>query len=171
MKNPRPRSDTWRLHGFGGGPRTTVFPYIQGIRPSPGLPGGCFPLYHPPMSDTWMTYAEAGERLGIKPESVKRRARLKAWPKRIGNDGLARVQVPGMSDPPDHPADSPPDESPPKSTPNPPADDTREKLASAETEVRLLRERVEDLTTERDRLLTLLEARPAGFWSRLLGRN
>ena len=120
MKNPRPRSDTWRLHGFGGGPRTTVFPYIQGIRPSPGLPGGCFPAYHPPMSDLWMTYAEAGERLGIKPESVKRRARLKVWPKRIGNDGLARVQVPGMIDPPGHPADSPPDESPPKSAPNSP---------------------------------------------------
>ena len=118
-----------------------------------------------------MTYAEAGERLGIKPESVKRRARLKAWPKRIGNDGLARVQVPGMSDPPDHPADSPPDESPPKSAPNPPADNTREKLASAETEVRLLRERVEDLTTERDRLLTLLEARPVGFFNRLFGRH
>lgn len=135
------------------------------------MPGGCFPAYHPPMNDLWMTYAEAGERLGIKPESVKRRARLKAWPKRIGNDGLARVQVPGMTDPPDHPVDGPPDESPPKSVPNPPADDTRERLASAETEVRLLRERVEDLTTERDRLLTLLEARPVSFWSRLLGRN
>ena len=117
-----------------------------------------------------MTYAEAGERLGIKPESVKRRARLKAWPKRIGNDGLARVQVPGMSDPPDHPADSPRTNHP-QIRPESPDDDTRERLASAETEVRLLRERVEDLTTERDRLLTLLEARPVSFWSRLLGRN
>ena len=118
-----------------------------------------------------MTYAEAGERLGIKPESVKRRARLKAWPKRIGNDGLARVQVPGMTDPPDHPADGPPDESPPKSVPNPPDNDTRERLASAETEVRLLRERVKDLMTERDRLLTLLEARPTGILQRLFGRR
>ena len=134
------------------------------------------------MSETWMTYAEAGERLGIKPESVKRRARLKAWPKRIGNDGLARVQVPGMTEPPDHPADSPPDESPPKSAPNPPPhDDTRERLASAETEIRLLRERLDDLTKDRDALRDALArtasshaeiVRPiGGFWSRLLNRN
>lgn len=38
-----------------------------------------------------MTYAEAAERLGIKPDSVKRRARSRRWPRRVGNDGAARV--------------------------------------------------------------------------------
>lgn len=42
----------------------------------------------------WMTYAEAAARLGIKPESVKRRARSRKWPRRVGNDGAARVLVP-----------------------------------------------------------------------------
>lgn len=42
----------------------------------------------------WMTYADAAERLGIKPDSVKRRARSRKWPRRVGNDGAARVLVP-----------------------------------------------------------------------------
>lgn len=42
----------------------------------------------------WMTYAEAAARLGIKAESVKRRARSRKWPRRVGNDGAARVLVP-----------------------------------------------------------------------------
>ena len=42
----------------------------------------------------WLTYAEAGERLAIKPESVKRRARSRNWPRKVGNDGLARVLIP-----------------------------------------------------------------------------
>lgn len=41
-----------------------------------------------------MTYAEAAERLGIKPDSVKRRARSRRWPRRVGNDGAARVLIP-----------------------------------------------------------------------------
>ena len=45
-------------------------------------------------SGEWLTYAEASERLGIKPESVKRRARSRKWPRRVGNDGAARVLVP-----------------------------------------------------------------------------
>lgn len=42
----------------------------------------------------WLTYTEAADRLGIKPESVKRRARSRRWAKKTGNDGLARVLVP-----------------------------------------------------------------------------
>lgn len=45
-------------------------------------------------SGAWLTYNEAAERLGIKPESVKRRARSRKWPRRVGNDGTARVLVP-----------------------------------------------------------------------------
>lgn len=41
-----------------------------------------------------LSYAEAGERLGIGPESVKRRAQRERWPRQIGNDGRTRVAVP-----------------------------------------------------------------------------
>lgn len=51
----------------------------------------------------------------------------------------------------------------------------RERLARAEGENAANKERITDLTTQRDRLMTALEARPAvvagGFWSRLLGRS
>lgn len=138
------------------------------------------------MSNEWMTYAEAGLFLGIKPESVKRRARSKHWPKNIGNDGLARVQVPDVphtrGNPKDSLEDNPPRYITPNPPPNPPHDDTRERLAAAETEVRLLRERLADLTTDRDALRDALEraasshaeiVRPvgSGFWTRLFSRG
>lgn len=140
-----------------------------------GLPGGC-PLPYPPwMDDGWMTYAEAGRIMGIKPESVKRRARSKHWPKTIGNDGLARIRIPDLPHTRGNPEDIPEDESPPKILPDPPHDDTRERLASAETEIRLLRERLEDLTADRnalrDALARAAEKKPAavGFFARLFG--
>lgn len=49
--------------------------------------------------------------------------------------------------------------------------DLREKLARKDGEASANKERITDLTAERDRLLSMLEARPVSFWSRLLGRN
>lgn len=43
---------------------------------------------------TWMTYAEAGEALGISPPSVKQKARRGRWARQAGNDGKSRVAVP-----------------------------------------------------------------------------
>lgn len=132
------------------------------------------------MESDWMTYAEAAASLGIKPESVKRQARAKKWPRMLGNDGRALVKIPDLPPPGGLREGSPEEESPPKSVPNPPHDDTRERLAAAETEVRLLRERIADLTTDRDALRDALEraasshaeiVRPVGFWGRLLGRG
>lgn len=115
----------------------------------PGIAGRIALPYRPPMSDDWKTYAEAGAALGIKPESVKRRARAKHWPKIVGNDGLARVKIPDLPHTgeirPDAPEDTPSLASPP----NPPLG---ERLAAAETEIRLLRERLDDLTADRDAL-------------------
>jgi excisionase family DNA binding protein len=48
--------------------------------------------------------------------------------------------------------------------------EAREALARAEGENAANRERISDLTAQRDRLMTALESRPAGFWARLLGR-
>lgn len=42
----------------------------------------------------WLTYDEAAERLGIKSDSVRRRAAARKWQRRQGNDGRARVLVP-----------------------------------------------------------------------------
>lgn len=41
-----------------------------------------------------VTYAEAGKLLGIKTESVRRRAIARGWKRTTGNDGLARVLIP-----------------------------------------------------------------------------
>jgi hypothetical protein len=42
----------------------------------------------------WMTYTEAGVRLGINAEAVRRRADRGKWARMPGNDGRTRVQVP-----------------------------------------------------------------------------
>jgi hypothetical protein len=42
----------------------------------------------------WMTYSEAGVRLGINAEAVRRRADRGKWARMPGNDGRTRVQVP-----------------------------------------------------------------------------
>lgn len=113
------------------------------------------------MTEEWLTYAEAADRLSIKPDSVKRRARAKNWPRRVGNDGFARVQLPSGDA---REVESSPDD-PPLSS----------RLAAAETEVRLLRERLADLTADRDALRAALAAaaapqpRQQSLLSRLLG--
>lgn len=42
----------------------------------------------------FLTYAAAGELLGINAPSVKRRAQREGWPRQPGNEGLALVGVP-----------------------------------------------------------------------------
>lgn len=47
----------------------------------------------------WLTYDDAAVRLGIKADSVRRRAAARKWPRRQGNDGKARVLVPTQAIP------------------------------------------------------------------------
>ena len=61
----------------------------------------------------WMSYDEAAERLCILPASVKRQARARKWPRRIGNDGRAQVDVPA-----DRLAEAPPSPALPVSSPD-----------------------------------------------------
>lgn len=122
-----------------------------------------------------MTYAEAAASLGIKPESVKRQARAKKWPRMLGNDGRALVKIPDLPPPGGLREVSPEDESAPKSSQNPPPyDDTGERLAAAETEIRLLREQMTDLKSDRDALREALaraaEKKP-GFFTRLFSHR
>lgn len=107
----------------------------------------------------WLTYADAASRLGIKPDSVRRRAAARRWPRRMGNDGKASVGIP---------TDILPDVTPariPDVTPDNPDNpvliaelsETRINLAAAHAEISGLRDRLSDTQTERDRLSGLLE--------------
>jgi hypothetical protein len=50
----------------------------------------------PPPTAEWLTYQQAGERLGLRPEAAAARARRGRWPKRIRNtDNAAEILVPG----------------------------------------------------------------------------
>lgn len=103
-----------------------------------------------------LTYADAAKLLGIKADSVARRARNRRWKRELGNDGLVRVGVPLSAIPLDIPPDIPPDVSL----------DIRASeaehlamIAALETEVRLLRENAEDLRQDRDAWRRLAERR------------
>lgn len=131
------------------------------------------------MTETWLTYADAAARLGIKADSIKRRARARRWPRRTGNDGLVQIQVPEDALP-DRRPDNPPNIPDSIRPEDPPLAVLRERAEAAEREAAAqaaradaLAEQIADLRTERDRLLTIIErhaseARP--FWSRLFGR-
>lgn len=94
------------------------------------------------MEHEFLTYAEAAKLLGIKPDSVRRRARANHWPRRVGNDGLAMVGIPRGLLP-----DCPPGE-PPGPPPGHPPD---AEIAALRVEVRMLREQATDLREDRDR--------------------
>lgn len=64
-----------------------------------------------PVDTTSLTYSELAAALGITPASAKKLAARRGWPRTIGNDGLARVNVPveRLSIPAHSPEDSPGD--------------------------------------------------------------
>lgn len=114
----------------------------------------------------WLTYAEAAERMRIKPDSVRRRAAARKWPRRIGNDGKASVGIP---------PDVIPDATPALPHDNPPQNPGPSvELASARTEVRLLREQLNDVKADRDlwraQAERLSDKAGAGLWAKLFGR-
>lgn len=120
----------------------------------------------------WMTYDEAAKRLHIQADSVRRRAAARKWPKRLGNDGKARVGIPLDVIPTVTPAGTP------AAIPDNPDDsgEIRIALARAESRIEGLEARLADTQAERDRLSNILdkalESRPipVGFFSRLFGR-
>lgn len=142
-----------------------------------------------PDSVLWLTYDEAASRMGIKADSVRRRASLRKWPRKIGNDGLARIGVPASAIPdraPDIPPALPPDSSELSalraelSSAREEAMELRKQLADArehgarlEGEASASAARLADAHAERDRLSGLLEQalqpRPT-WWDRLLRR-
>lgn len=113
----------------------------------------------------WLTYDEAAQALGIKADSVRRRAAARKWPKRPGNDRTVRVGIPRDAIPdniPDRIHDVTPDRT----------DEMRADLAASRAEVAGLRDRLADTQAERDRLAALLEKalesrHVVGFFGRL----
>lgn len=135
------------------------------------------------MTETWLTYADAAARLGIKTDSIKRRARARRWPRRTGNDGLVQIQVPEDALPERRP-DNPPDipdfirpEDPPLAALRDRAEAAEREAAAQAARADALAEQVADLRAERDRLLTIIEqgSRPArpviGIFDRFFGRR
>lgn len=187
------RGDTHRplrccllLHPF-----LTKNPGVRGLAPElekSGIPGIVTPdIGGAIMGDDpeiWLTYEEAAARLGIKADSVRRRAASRKWPRRQGNDGLARVRIP-----PDAIRIPAPDATP-AITPDDPdgrlrdeiaaltvrLSEAREELASAKADASGLRDRLADTQADRDRWrgmaekLSEAQVVPVGFWARLFGR-
>lgn len=130
------------------------------------------------MEEQWLTYAEAASRLGIKIDSVKRRARSRRWPRRKSNGGLVQVAIPADALPDalldileDRRSDALPDNPPSIRADNPPPSAYEASAQRARADA--LAEQVADLRAERDRLLTIIEsqsrpidARP-GFLDRI----
>jgi hypothetical protein len=54
--------------------------------------------------DVWLTYAEAGQRLGVSPEAVRAKAIKRGWRRQHRNDGKTRVRLP--FEPVDHPVNA-----------------------------------------------------------------
>jgi hypothetical protein len=52
------------------------------------------------MDAEWLTYREAAQRLGSNIEAVRQRAIRCRWPRTLGNDKRARIQIPeGLTNP------------------------------------------------------------------------
>ncbi|MFU1608658.1 hypothetical protein ACM25O_20420 [Sulfitobacter pontiacus] len=104
-----------------------------------------------------MTYADAAKKLGIKVDSVRRRARNRGWHRIRGNDGLTLVAVP-VSLIPDNPKDISEDINRDVRR-DIPDNDLAIANAVLETENRMLRDAVEDLKADRDAWRQMAERR------------
>lgn len=140
------------------------------------------------MTETWMTYADAADRLGIKLDSIKRRARARRWNRRTRNDGAVEICIPPDALPERRP-DNTPDNPGVIRPADPPSNLLLEALemlrkteadaASHKARADALADQVADLRTDRDRLMSVIEeqsrtARPivtVGFFERLFRRR
>lgn len=122
------------------------------------------------MTTQTVTYAELAARLGITEDSAKRLVRRRKWPRKTGNDGKMRIDIPvdRLNLTPDSPGDTPP-VSPGVS----PGDDPAVTIARLEAEISGLkalveaeRARADATAADRDRWHDLA-MRP--WWRRLAG--
>jgi hypothetical protein len=104
--------------------------------------------------EMWLTYDDAASRLGILPDSVRRRAAARKWPRRLGNDGRARVRIPDDAITHDGRGDVTP-ALPPEASAE--LNKARVELAALRAELDGVRDRLTDTQVDRDRLAALLE--------------
>lgn len=107
------------------------------------------------MQDTWLTYSDASERLGVKVASVKRTARAKKWARRTMNDGTVQVCVPADRLP-DIRADDPEDRPPVSSAPDQ-SSEILARLAASEARLEMSERRATELAEDRDRWRSMAE--------------
>lgn len=140
------------------------------------------------MTEIWLTYADAADHLRVKLDSVKRRARSRRWPRRTRNDGVVEVGIPKDALPERRPDNTPdnPDFIRPSDSQQSALIETMDLLRKAEAgaashkaRADALADQVADLRSERDRLMSIIEAqsKPArpvvtvGFFDRLFRRG
>lgn len=108
------------------------------------------------MSDSdeyrFVTYQEGATLLGIQPDSVRRRASSRKWPRRRGNDGLARVGIPVDVIP-----DATPDVTPAITPEDPDHIRIREELAAARERIEQVEIRLKEAQADRDHWRALAE--------------
>ena len=126
----------------------------------------------------FMTYEDAAKLLRIKPDSVRRRAASKRWPKQRGNDRKARVGIPVDIIPDGIPALTPaiiPDEVALREE----LAATKQALARMEGQAEATTARLVDLAADRDAWKAQAErlaseprtVAPVSLWSRIFGSN
>ena len=126
----------------------------------------------------FMTYEDAAKLLRIKPDSVRRRAASRRWPKQQGNDRKARVVIPvGIITEGIHALT--PDTTPYKNALREELATTKQALARMEGQAEATTARLIDLAADRDawkaqaeRLASdLRPVAPVNLWSRIFGGN
>ena len=119
--------------------------------------------------NVWMTYDEAAKAMGIKKESVQRRAALRKWPKRKGNGRKVQVGIPADAIPELHPenhGEIHPDINHDKMT------EITAENAGLKAEVKQLNMRLDDAKADNAKLIDMMTemTRPApSLWARIWG--
>ena len=121
-----------------------------------------------------MTYEDAAKLLRIKPDSVRRRAASRRWPKQRGNDRKARVGIPVDIIPDGTPAIIPDEVALREELAT-----TKQALARMEGQAEATTARLIDLVADRDAWKAQAErlaseprpVAPVSLWSRIFGSN
>jgi hypothetical protein len=117
------------------------------------------------MEQQWVTYRQAAEQLGCSVESVRVRAIRNRWPRQMGNDKRARIQIPEGVTSVQRTPDATPNNSVVKAL-QAHVDTLREQLAAENARADSAIQAFADLA---QRLEELAEARAKPWWKRLTG--
>jgi hypothetical protein len=100
------------------------------------------------MEQPWVTYRQAAEQLGCSVESVRVRAIRNRWPRTLGNDRKARIQVPEGVTISERTLDATPNVTP----------DNAQLVSALEEHVRTLKEQLATESARADRAIAAFES-------------